>query len=106
MALIIEPKGEKKIEIPGLDIELPSLYVRLETANRADGKTVEIAFISCKNKEKFIEGKQCITSVPTGNIKIELESTETQSIITAHIAAKNYFEQLGYTVTYSDITIE
>jgi hypothetical protein len=39
MALIIKPKGENTIEIPGADIQLQELYVRIEFAGRADGSS-------------------------------------------------------------------
>lgn len=103
MALIINSSENKKIEIPGIDLELEQLYIRLEFACRADGKTVEVAFLQFKDKGKFKDGKQCITTVPTGNIRLELEEGEKQDLETIHNICKQHFEQLGYKVTITDL---
>lgn len=98
MALIIKPTENKTIEVPGLDITLEQLYVRIEFAGRADGKTIEIATASYMDKEKYEAGKPCMTTVPMGGIKGELLPGEIQSLETAHTYAKAYYENLGYEV--------
>lgn len=100
MALIIKPKGQNIIEIPGADIQLESLYVRIDFGGRADGKTIEFAPSSFKSKEKFVEGKSIVTNIPMQGMAVNIDtSIEVQSVETAHKYAKLYFEQLGYDVT-------
>lgn len=99
MALIIKTTETKTIEVPGLDLTLDELYVRLEFAGRADGKTMEIAPTSYKNKEKYLANDPCQTNVPINNLRVELERNEMQSLETAHKYAKIAYEQLGYEVT-------
>jgi hypothetical protein len=99
MALIIKPKGTNTIEIPGADIQLVDLYVRIEFAGRADGKSIEFAPMGYKSKAKFIEGKPLPTNIQMQTLQVEIDTAvESQSIETAHKYAKLYFEQLGYDV--------
>ena len=95
MGLIIEGK----IKITGTEIEMPSVYGRIEFAGRADGKTLEIAVATYASKAAFDSGASILsTNVQQGNFNVELKEGEMQSIDTAHEYAKQAFEQLGYTV--------
>jgi hypothetical protein len=99
MALILKPKKEKKIEIPGTDIELQSLYVRIDFAGRMNGVLMEIAPMSFQNKQKFIEQNPVLTTVQMNNLSINIDTAiEEQSVSSAHKYAKIAFEQLGYEV--------
>jgi len=98
MGLIVRPTNEKKIEIPGLDIELESLYVRIEFAGRTDGNTIEIAPIQYRDKDKFKQNKPCISNVPMHGFKVVINEEESQSIDTALKYAKEAYKQLGYEV--------
>ena len=99
MALILKPKKENKIEIPGTDIELESLYVRIDFAGRMNGVLMEIAPMSFQNKQKFIEQKAVQSSVQMHTFSINIDNAiEEQSVSTAHKYAKIAFEQLGYEV--------
>lgn len=95
MGLIIEGK----IRITGTEIEMPSVYGRIEFAGRADGKTLEIAVATYASKAAFEGGASVLsTNVQQGNMNVELKEGEMQSVDTAHQYAKQAFEQLGYTV--------
>lgn len=99
MALKLLPKGEATIEIPGADILLNELYVRIEFAGRMDGRMLEIAPMSFKNKNKFIEGKPIVTNVSMAGFQVNIDiNVETQSAETAHNYAKKRFEELGFDV--------
>jgi hypothetical protein len=98
MALIVKEKQDKKITISGTDITLAQIYVRLEFAGRADGKTLEVSMTSFASKETFLEGKMLFTDVPQGNITVEILPTEVQSVDTAHEYAKQAYVQMGYDV--------
>ena len=100
MGLIIKATEEKKITIQGTEIELPSVYARLEFAGRADGKTLEIAVSIYASKTAYIGGaSQLSTNVPQGTLNAELQESEVQSVETAHQYAKTAFEQEGFTAT-------
>ena len=98
MGLLIKEKGTKKITISGTEITLPQVYVRLEFAGRADGKTLEISMSTFASKETYTEGKMLFTDVPQGNITVEILPTESQSVEVAHNYAKDAYVQMGYNV--------
>jgi len=98
MALIIESNENKKILIAGTDIELSSVYMRLEFAARANGKTLEVAGSTFVSKSTYEEAKPIFTDIQVGNVVVAIEPTEVQSLETAHKYAKMVYEQLGYTV--------
>jgi hypothetical protein len=95
MGLIISGK----ITITGTEIEVPSVYGRIEFAGRADGKTLEVAVATYASKSAFKSGASALsTNVQQGSFNAEILPTELQSIDTAHEYSKQAFEQLGYTV--------
>ena len=98
MALIIRSNETKKILIAGTTIELSDIYMRLEFAARANGKTLEIAGATYVSKETYVESKPIYTDIPAGNVVVNLEAGQEQSVDTAHLYAKQAYEQLGYTV--------
>jgi len=99
MALLISATAEKKILIKGTEIKLPSVYVRLEYAARANGITLEIAATTYASKEAFKDGAGAIFSdVQQGAFSIELQEGEEQNLSSAELYSKLAFEQLGYLV--------
>lgn len=93
MGLIISGK----ITITGTEIEVPSVYGRIEFAGRADGKTLEISVSTYASKEAFTSSASALsTNVPQGNLNAKLVDGEKQSIDTAHEYAVKAFTQLGY----------
>jgi hypothetical protein len=100
MGLQINSTKDKTILITGTEISLPSVYGRLEFAARANGTTLEIAVGTYASKAAFESGSgQIFTDVPQGNLTVELQPGEVQSIETALIYGKAAFEQMGYNVT-------
>ena len=99
MGLLVSATAEKKILIQGTEIELPSVYVRLEYAARANGVTLEIAASTYASKEAFKDGAGAIfTDVQQGNFSVELQPGEEQNLTSAELYSKLAFEQLGYLV--------
>jgi hypothetical protein len=99
MGLLVNATAEKKILIKGTEIELPSVYVRLEYAARANGVTLEIAASTYASKEAFKDGAGAIfTDVQQGNFSVELQPGEEQNLTSAELYSKLAFEQLGYLV--------
>jgi hypothetical protein len=99
MGLIISSKQDNKITITGTVIEIPSVYARLEFAGRADGITLEIAAFTYASLDAYHAGASILsTSVPQGNITVEIDPTEVQGLDTAHKYSKIAFENAGYDV--------
>lgn len=99
MGLLINSTKEKTITITGTDIALPLVYGRIEFAARANGITLEISVGTYASRSAFEKGAgQMFTDVPQGNITVELEKGEFQSLESAHKYAKAAFEQMGYDV--------
>lgn len=106
MGLIINSTEEKKITIQGTEIELPSVYARLEFAGRADGFKLEIAVSTYASKLAYKGGaSQLTTDVPQGTLNVKLQEGEMQSVETAHSYAQLALEEQGYNVQ-SDLIIE
>lgn len=100
MGLLINSTEEKKITITGTEIEVPSVYGRIEFAGRADGKTLEIAIATYASAEAFKSGASAFsTNVQQGNLTVELQQGEEQSIDTALLYSKTAYEQMGYLVS-------
>jgi hypothetical protein len=99
MGLLVSATAEKKILIKGTEIELPSVYVRLEYAARANGITLEIAATTYASKEAFKDGAGAIfTDVQQGGFVAELQEGQTQDLTSAELYSKSAFEQMGYLV--------
>lgn len=99
MGLLVKSTETTKIIITGTSIELPEVYGRIEFAGRADGKTLEVALSTYASKEAYKSGASVIsTSVPMGNVTVELQQGEMQSVETAHEHCKIVLEQQGFEV--------
>ena len=99
MGLLVSATSSKKILIKGTEIELPSVYVRIEFAARANGVTLEIAATTYASKNAFDDGAGAIfTDVQQGSFSVELEPTQMQDLASAELYSKLAFEQMGYDV--------
>ena len=99
MGLLVSATAEKKILIKGTKIELPSVYVRLEYAGRANGVTLEIAAATYASHEAFKDGAGAIfTDVQQGAFSVELVDAQMQDLSSAELYSKLAFEQMGYNV--------
>ena len=103
MGLLITATETAKIKIKGTEIELPSVYARLEFAGHADGKTLEIAFKTYSNKEEF--KSENATPIPTsivngagGNIRFQLAENEVQSLEVAMAKLSEVLTGQGFEV--------
>ena len=99
MALIITPTTEKKIHVQGTQIELESVYNRLEFGCRPNGTSIEVAFYTYADHASYIAGNSVPTNLPTGNLNGDIDpQTQSQGLTAAHELAKAYYESLGYNV--------
>lgn len=100
MALILTPTQEKKIKILGTDIELNSLYLRLEFKARINGSTLEINGVQFINKEMFRISTPVVTDIVSPQVMFDIDTTiEVQDIAAAHKLLKAHYEKNGYNVT-------
>ena len=99
MGLLVSATAEKKILIQGTEIELPSVYARLEYGARANGVTLEIAASTYESKDAYEAGASILlTDVPMSNITVELEEGQMQDLSSAELYSKVGYEELGYSV--------
>ena len=99
MGLLVSATAEKKILIKGTEIELPSVYVRVEYVGRANGITLEIAATTYASHEAFKDGAGAIfTDVQQGAFTVELTEGQMQDLASAELYSKLAFEQMGYNV--------
>ena len=99
MALIITPTEEKKIHVQGTDIELTSVYNRIEFGCRPNGKTMEISFYTYADKAAYEAGLYLPTDLPVSNLTQDIDlETQTQGVESAHELAKTWYEEQGYEV--------
>lgn len=99
MGLLVSATAEKKILIKGTEIELPSVYVRLEYAARQNGVTLEIAALTYDSAATYTAGgSSLLTDVPQSNITVELEEGQMQDLSSAELYSKASYEELGYIV--------
>lgn len=99
MGLLVSATAEKKILIQGTEIELPSVYARLEYAARANGVTLEIAAATYDSLTTYEAGGSVLfTNVPQSNIVVELVEDQMQDLSSAEFYAKAGYEELGYSV--------
>ena len=99
MGLIIQSTESKKINMKDLNgkiTEVDSVYARIESASRMDGKTTECAFpYFTMTKEAYKLGAPFVqTDIPSS---VSGEVTE-QSQQSSHELCKAYLEGLGYSV--------
>jgi hypothetical protein len=99
MGLLVKQTETAKIIITGTEIEMTEVYCRIEFAGRVNGTTLEIATSNYASNLAFKEGANAIsTNVPNGNITVELQKGETQTIETALAYTQIALEQAGYEV--------
>lgn len=99
MGLLVSATADKKILIKGTEIELPSVYVRLEYGARANGITLEIAATTYASKEAYESGTSVLlTDVPMSNITVQLQEGEMQDLSSAELYSKVEYEALEYAV--------
>lgn len=99
MGLIIKSTESKKIQMKDLNgkvTETDSVYARIESASRIDGKTTECAFpYFTLTKEAYKLGAPFIQTDIPSSVSGEVVEQSQQS---SHDLCKAYLEELGYVV--------
>jgi hypothetical protein len=100
MALILTSSHQKKINIQGTNIEIPSVYLRIHFNSRIDGISMDLNGITFSSKEMFKIGSPVPVDIVSPMITKNLNPlTQVQSIETAHNLMKFFYEENGYTVS-------
>jgi hypothetical protein len=98
MGILLQPNTEL-IKIHGTDIELTSVYVRIEFVAHPDGLTISVTFKTYLDHAHFLTGDCVHTSIHEMPFDFSILSTETQSIETALNYTAQRFTEIGYTAT-------
>jgi hypothetical protein len=108
MGLIVEGTEDKKLYIEGTNVELPSVYVRFEYANRQDGKSVEIAIYTYTSREdykkslepieEFDEEIRCYIPTDMANYRFLSKIDDEVSTLVVMDILKSLLEEEGYHV--------
>ena len=101
MGILINKTEEKAITIQGTDIEIDSVYGRIDFVGRGDGKTLECVVTTYASKDAYKQGSNALsTDVPVGSFKVEeLAEDEEQSSSTAIKYAIQVYNDNGYNTT-------
>jgi len=89
----------KDIFIKGTDIELDSVYARIEFKALPDGSTISVTFKTYKDQSFFLSGQELDTTINVQTFDFAILETETQSIETALTYTAERFTEMGYTAT-------
>jgi hypothetical protein len=98
MGILLQPNTEL-IKVHGTDIELTSVYARIQFTAHPDGSTISVTFKTYKDQSYFIANDELFTTIHAQTFDFAILETETQSIETALSYTAERFTELGYTAT-------
>lgn len=98
MGILITPNTEL-IKVHGTDIELTSVYARIEFVAHSDGSTISVTYKTYLDHAHFLTGDCVHTSIHESQFDFAILLTETQSIDTALTYTAQRFTEMGYTAT-------
>lgn len=99
MALIISATENAKLSVKGLNIELPSIYARINWQSPIDGKSVNYALVPFINKDEFVNENPCPVTFEGGSGGFALQDGQVQDLATIHELVKAELETKGFQVT-------
>jgi hypothetical protein len=86
----------KSIYIHGTDIELTTIYARMQFTANPDGRTIVASFKTYLNHDKFLENDELNTTIHSLNFDFVILETEVQSLEVALSYSASKFVDLGY----------
>lgn len=98
MGLQLTP-NTTQIFVHGTDIELASIYARIEFKALPDGKTISVSFKTYKDRSYFLNNEELFTSVHAQTFDFTILETENQSLETALNYSIQRFNEMGYNAT-------
>jgi len=100
MALILTSTQQRKITILGTDLEISSVYLRIEFNSRMNGETLDLNAIPYASKQMYLNGIPVTVDILSPKISKNINTTtQVQGVDAAHALLKAYYEENGYTVT-------
>lgn len=98
MALIITATEKAKLTVKGLDIELPSVYARINWQAPANGKNLQYYLTPFLDKDKFKIDSAAPVTFAGGSGGFILEAGQEQSLQVIHDLVKVELEEKGFNV--------
>ena len=98
MGILLQPNTET-IKVHGTDIELDSVYARIEFVAHSDGSTISVTFKTYKDQSFFLTGEELFTTLNAKTFDFAILETETQSIEIALSYMAERFTEMGYIAT-------
>jgi hypothetical protein len=86
----------KSIYIHGTDIELTTIYARMQFTANPDGRTIVASFKTYLNHDRFLADDELNTTVHSLNFDFVILETEVQSLEVALNYSVAKFIDLGY----------
>jgi hypothetical protein len=86
----------KSIYIHGTDIELTTIYARMQFTANPDGRTIVASFKTYLNHDRFLADDELNTTVHSLNFDFVILETEVQSLEVALNYSVVKFVELGY----------
>ena len=100
MALILTSTQQRKITILGTDLEISSVYLRIEFNSRINGVSMDINAIPYASKQMYLNGIPVSVDIVSPKISKNIDTTtQVQGNDAAHTLLKSFYEENGYTVT-------
>lgn len=84
------------IYIKGTEIELPTVYVRIEFSASLNGQTLTVTPKVFLNEFEYTQGNELTTNVNTNSFEVNILETEIQSIDTALSYSVEKFIDYGF----------
>jgi hypothetical protein len=99
MALILTSSTQRKINILGTDLEISSIYLRIEFISRLNGVSMDLNAIPYASKQMYLNGIPVAVDIVSPKISKNIDPTsQSQGVDAAHALLKAYYEENGYTV--------
>ena len=98
MGILLTPNTET-IKVHGTDIDLTSVYARIEFVAHSDGSTISVTYKIYLDHAHFLTGDCVHTSIHEMPFEFAILPTELQSIEVALNYTAERFTEMGYTAT-------
>ena len=100
MALVL---SNNNLRVRGTDIDLNSVYVRLEFSCRKNGKMIEVYSYYFLNKQKYLENDYLNVDIGVYNFTINVNDINLNVLELVHNYCKDVYEDMGYNVIITDL---
>ena len=98
MGILLQPNTEL-IKVHGTDIELTSVYARIEFVAHPDGLTISVNYKTYLDHAHFLTNDCVHTSIHSMEFSFTILATEEQSLLVALNYTKDRFIEMGYSAS-------